>query len=124
MNDARPLILVVEDDTDMRELMGIVLQGMDLEAKLAETADEALAMCRDNPGLRVVLLDLGLPGMRPEDFIESARRLQVGVSMKFILASGRDNLAQEARRLGACDFIKKPFNLSELENAVDKALED
>ena len=124
MNDARPLILVVEDDIDMRELMGVVLQGMGIDAKLVENADDALVICRDNPALQVVLLDLGLPGMRPEDFMKCARGLHTGVPMKFILASGRDNLAKEAKRLGACDFIKKPFNLSELEDAVVKALEN
>jgi|GEM_PF-1847430 len=116
-------ILVVEDDADMRELMGVVIQGMGLRAALARDADEALEVFSKNPDISLVLLDLGLSGTCVEDFVEGARCLRTSQSVKLILASGRDNLADEARRLQADAILAKPFDLSKLESTILKTLE-
>jgi len=125
MDTGRSSVLVVEDDADMRELMGFVVQGLGLVPKLAADVDEALTVFCDDPKIGLILLDLGVPGMMcAEEFIDTARRMSPSHRIKFILASGHSNVSSKAEQLQADGFLFKPFGRSELRNAILKTLEN
>jgi two-component system response regulator MtrA len=105
-------ILVVDDDTALSEMLGIVLRGEGFEAHLCSQGNEAVAAFRTfNPDL--VLLDLMLPG---KDGIEICReiRAESGVPVVMLTAKGDTVDVVLGLESGADDYVVKPFKPKEL----------
>jgi CheY-like chemotaxis protein len=112
----RPRVLVVEDDAEVRGVIRAALEEDDLE--IIETGDgfEALAECeRQAPG--VVVLDLGLPNMSGQEFVNAYRQLKIAKA-PIVVLSANSNGRQIAGVLGAAAYVAKPFSLEELSQAV------
>ncbi len=105
-------ILVVDDDTALAEMIGIVLEAEGFEAVFCADGDAALDAFRTaRPDL--ILLDLMLPGM---DGIEICTRIRAESGLPIIMLTARTDTADVVRGLesGADDYIVKPFNPKEL----------
>ncbi|WP_460774848.1 MtrAB system response regulator MtrA [Microbacterium sp. GXF7504] len=105
-------ILVVDDDTALAEMIGIVLEAEGFEAVFCADGDAALEAFRTSrPDL--ILLDLMLPGM---DGIEICTRIRAESGVPIIMLTARTDTADVVRGLesGADDYIVKPFNPKEL----------
>ena len=105
-------ILVVDDDTALSEMLGIVLRGEGFEPYLCADGDRAVAAFREfNPDL--VLLDLMLPG---KDGIEICReiRAESGVPIVMLTAKGDTVDVVLGLETGADDYVVKPFKPKEL----------
>jgi two-component system response regulator MtrA len=105
-------ILVVDDDTAISEMIGIVLRGEGYEPQFAADGAEAIDMFRSSrPDL--VLLDLMLPGI---DGIEvcSTLRAESGVPIIMLTAKGETTDVVRGLESGADDYVVKPFNPKEL----------
>ncbi len=105
-------MLVVEDHPEIGNLMRAALTRARIEATLITTGEEALVAVRAQP-FDLILLDIALPGMSG---LEVCRQLKMEKPLRhipIIFVSGQTNKAyhDEARRLGAMDFIEKPFEL-------------
>ena len=114
-------VLVVDDEQQVRELLGKFLKKEGYEVVLASNGEEAVELTRkESP--QVILLDLKLPGI---DGIETCRRLKMEDSTRFIpiimITAYSDN-KMEAIDAGADDFINKPFDLVELSVRVKSIL--
>lgn len=115
-------ILVVDDDESLRRLCSRVLVGRGYEVHTAADGEEAVAKVRDN-AYRVVLLDLKMPGM---DGIETLRRIKSeGCRGDIIMITGYGNVptAVEAMKVGATDFIEKPFKPQDLQAMLEDVLQ-
>jgi len=117
-----PLIMVVDDDENIRRLVqtGLAKEGYDaIEAADAETA---LALLDEKlPDLMMV--DMKLPGMDGMDLIAAARGRDRCLAVVMLTGNGDVETAVEAMRRGACDFISKPFAMERLYGSVKKALD-
>ena len=112
-------ILVVEDDPAIRRLVQLVLSDKGFDLSLAPDGPSAVEQARMNHP-DVVLLDYMLPG---DDGEVVARELRaVCGDVPILLMSAADDLVPKAERVGALDRLDKPFELSELEAAVTRAL--
>jgi two-component system KDP operon response regulator KdpE len=112
MTGVGPLVLVVEDEPQMRRFMRAALHAREYRVLEASTAAEAsLIMTSDNPEL--VLLDLGLPD---GDGIELTRKLREFSHTPIIVISarGREEDKVQALDAGADDYLTKPFGVNEL----------
>ena len=115
-------VLVIDDDPGIREYLHTVASRQGYEVYSApdgETAVEGLAKSRPD----IITLDAVLPGM---DGLETLSKLQQAVPhVPVIMLSGHGQarMIVEAMRLGASDFLRKPFEVEELELAFTKALE-
>ena len=112
MSDAPPLVLVVEDEPQMRRFLRATLGAHGYRPLEAGTAAEALRLASShNPEL--VLLDLGLPD---GDGLEVTRKLREWSQMPVIVLSarGREDDKVEALDAGADDYLTKPFGVGEL----------
>ena len=115
-------ILVVDDERFFREGIRDALQAAGFECVTAATGVEALEAASD-PAVAVVVLDVVLPGM---DGLETLRQLKQRlpeVPVVMLSGHGQARTIVEAMRLGAGDFLRKPFEVEELELAFQKALE-
>ncbi len=119
--DSRPVILVVDDDLGARESLGIILED-EYEVLKAESGERALEILSEQ-AVNVVLLDVKMPGL---DGIETLKRIkEKDESVEVIMVSGLNILkkAVDAIKLGAYDYILKPFDPEEILTAVERALE-
>jgi len=120
MNQASPLILVVEDEPQMRRFLRTALEVQEFRIVEAETAKEALvAATTHNP--EVILLDLGLPD---GDGVDVARRVREWSRVPIIVISARGREADKVAVLdaGADDYLIKPFGVNELLARIRVAL--
>lgn len=116
-------ILVIEDQPEIRGLLGNYLQMEGYDIKTAENGLDGLHMLEQWQA-DLVTVDLNMPIMNGHDFIERAAERWPG--MPIVIVSGIDAVDQavEALRLGAHDFITKPIeSFSLVKNTIDKALE-
>jgi two-component system response regulator MtrA len=107
-----PLIMVVDDDQDLAEMLGIVLNGSGFEVDLVNNGDGVMEIFRANtPDL--VLLDVMLPGI---DGIEVCRRIRQESMVPIVMLTAKGDTHDVVLGLeaGADDYMVKPFNPSEL----------
>ena len=101
------LVMVVDDDQDLSEMLGIVLTGAGIDVDLVSHGDEALDVFRNNPP-DLVLLDVMLPGL---DGIEVCRLIRAESMVPIIMLSAKGDSHDVVRGLeaGADDYMVKPF---------------
>ena len=117
-------ILIVDDEADIRELIGGLLEDEGYQARYAGDADSALAAIRHRkPALAV--LDVWLQGSRLDGIELLAEIKQADPDLPVIVISGHGTIetAVAAIRKGAYDFIEKPFKSDKLLVTVERALE-
>ena len=113
-------ILVIEDEEKQRRVLGLHLSSCGFEVKAAGTAEEALKHAGD---VDLVLTDLKLPGMDGLAMMEQLRAQNSNVPVIVMSAFGTVEVAVQAMKQGAVDFLPKPFSLDHLTVVVEKALE-
>jgi DNA-binding NtrC family response regulator len=118
----RMRVLVVDDDDDIRAFLGSVLAKQSVTVVTAGSGAEAMSVL-GREAFDVVLLDLRLPDASGLDVLRWAR--EADVDTEFIVLTGHAEVetAVEAMRLGAYDFVAKPWRNSELLQVVGKAAE-
>ncbi len=120
MPEEKELILLIEDEPQMRRFLRITLQSQGYRFVEAATAKEGLMQATTrNPD--VVLLDLGLPDL---DGLEVTKRLREWSQTPIIVISAREQEQDKVKALdaGADDYLTKPFNASELLARIRVAL--
>lgn len=115
-------ILVVDDEHLIRWSLEQNLKKQGYEITTAGSGEDALRLLQEeSPDL--VLLDVQLPGMNGMEVLEKIKELDEEVIVIMVTALGVLETAVQAMRLGAYDYINKPFNLDELAIVIRKALE-
>jgi two-component system response regulator AtoC len=115
-------VLVVDDEEKMRRALQILLGKLGLPAVAAEHGEAALAALASEQ-IDLVLTDVRLPGMSGIDLLERIRENDASIPVVVLTAYGTIQDAVRAMRLGAFDYLLKPFELDALEAIVRKALE-
>ncbi len=119
--NAAPRILVVDDEKLIRWSVGERLQRDGYEVLSAETGEEALELVAANAP-DVMLLDVRLPGIDGLATLQRALALHPDVSVLMMSAHSTVDIAVEAMKHGAVDFLVKPFPFQSLDAAVERAL--
>lgn len=120
--NGRPTILFVEDNLALSFTYKEFLRGGDWDLLTAETGAQALAaIARRLPSL--ILLDLGLPDMDGMDILRHVTEQRIPSAVVVVTAQGSIQVAIEAMRNGAYDFLVKPFSPERLQVTVRNALE-
>ena len=117
-------ILIVDDERDIRELIGDILRDEGFSVRLAANADECMAAINaEAPSL--MILDIWLKDSRMDgiDILKSVKRDNPDVPVVIISGHGNIEIAVAAIRQGAYDFIEKPFNIDQLMVVVSRAME-
>ena len=118
-------ILIVDDEDDIRELVSGILEDEGHGARSARNSDEALgAIAARRPHL--VLLDIWMQGSKLDglQLLESLKQQHESVPVVMISGHGNIETAVTAIKLGAYDFIEKPFKADRLILVVERALEN
>lgn len=103
-----PSVLVVEDDQDLAEMLGIVLNGAGIEVDLVSRGDEVLDVFKTNQP-DVVLLDVMLPGLDGVEICKAIREESPRVPIIFLSARGETGDKIKGLEAGADDYLVKPM---------------
>jgi two-component system response regulator PilR (NtrC family) len=115
-------ILVVDDERSMRELLAIVLGREGYEVVVAENGRQALDELERRP-VDLLISDIHMPDMTGLDVLRTAKGMNPDLAGIMVTAFASTETAIEALRMGAYDYIHKPFNVDELKIVVLGALE-
>ena len=116
----KPRILVVDDEEKLRRVIELQLATAGFEVDKAASAEEALKLVERAD---LVLTDLKLPGMDGLELLGAIRRQNMFSPVIVMTAFGSIEVAVEAMKAGAADFLLKPFSLDHLMAVIQKALE-
>src|SRR6476660_4047813 len=115
-------LLVIDDDTDVRESIGRMLRSAGYTVHTAPSGEEGFTMARDG-AFDVILCDMRMSGMSGLDVLRKLREHRVDSVFIIMTGFGTVDTAVEAMKLGAVDFVQKPFFRDELLMRVRAAAE-
>jgi two-component system response regulator AtoC len=115
-------VLVVDDEENIRLVLRTLLRKHGYEVEVASSGDEALGMV-DSFGPDVILTDVRMPRMGGLDLLATLKAKQVGATVIVMSAYGNVDLAIEAMKAGAYDYVAKPFKNDEIVLTLKKAEE-
>ena len=115
-------ILVVDDEKSMREFLDIALSQEGYQIITAENGYKAIDILQDQPP-DLVITDMKMSGKTGMDVLAEAKEVSSFLPVVMITAYSSTNDAVETMKLGAVDYIIKPFNLEELKLIAKNALE-
>jgi two-component system response regulator PilR (NtrC family) len=120
---AAPRILVADDERSMRELLAIVLKREGYEVVLAENGRMAIAALERGP-FDLLISDIKMPDMSGVEVLRAAKQIDADILGIMITAFASTETAIEAMRLGACDYLSKPFDIDLLKMKVREKVEN
>ncbi|MCI2046537.1 MAG: response regulator transcription factor [Faecalibacterium sp.] len=107
-------VLVVEDETSIREMIALNLRMNGMEAVEADSAEKALALLKTEAPCDAALLDVMLPGMNGFSLCENIRRTDSAIGIIIVSAKSQESDKIKGLSIGADDYMTKPFSVSEL----------
>ena len=120
-SEPAPVILLVEDQPEIRDAVRWLLEDEGFAVETAGDGQDALARVTQlRPAL--IILDMGLPILSGEGVVEGLQKLFTQVP-PFILMTAAGGIAERARQLGAAGYVGKPFELDHLLEVVHRTLE-
>ena len=116
-------ILVVDDEPSMRQMLAIVLKREGYEVALAENGKMAVAALERGP-FDLLISDIKMPDMSGVEVLRAAKQIDPDILGMMITAFASTETAIEAMRLGACDYLSKPFDIDLLKMKVREKVEN
>ena len=115
-------VLFVEDEIDIRTVIGTGLKFMGLEVTAVESAEEALKKLKFE-SFDIILLDMSLPGMSGWDFAKKVRKkLQLEIPIIALTGASKVGDEQKAYVVGCNGFIPKPVEPKVIKRKIDDLL--
>lgn len=118
---AEPTVFVVDDDDAVREALEDLLDMAELATELHPSAEKFLE-AYDPARSGCLLLDVRMPGMNGLELQAKLREARVHIPVIIITGHGDVPMATRSFKMGAADFIEKPFNGKSLLNVIRKAI--
>src|SRR4051794_2018572 len=112
-------ILIIEDEDKLRRVLQLQLESSDFEVDGAATAEQGLPLA---PMANLIITDLRLPRMDGISFIRELQGRGIQAAVIVMTAHGSVETAVEAMKLGAADFLQKPFSLDHLTTVVGRVM--
>lgn len=122
-SEVRPSILVVDDEPSIREFLQIMLKRERMLVETAANGREALEKLESTP-FDLVISDLQMPEVSGLELLAKVREKDPNALVMMITAFGSTETAVEAMKLGAFDYLTKPFKIDDVKIRIRRALEN
>jgi len=121
MTQAKPTVLIVDDDADIRESLQSLLRSVGLESRAMDSLPDFLKS-EPPPGPTCLILDVRLPGRSGLDYQRDLAAANVKLPIIFITGHGDVPMSVQAMKGGAIEFLTKPFRDQDLLDAIQLGL--
>lgn len=118
-----PRIHIVDDDKAIRDSISLLMQAENIPAQTYESAEDFLYK-KGYSELGCLLLDIRMPDMNGMELLELLKKQDISIPVIFMTGHGDVMMAVKAMKLGATDFIEKPFSNDDLVKIVNNCLSD
>lgn len=115
-----PTLLIVDDEEGPRHSLRMVFK-QDYQVQAVENGDQALDFARVHP-VQLAILDIRMSGKTGIDVLRGLKAIDPHIEVIMLTAYETIETARQALRLGACDYLSKPFDLSTIRDAVTRAM--
>lgn len=116
-------IYIVDDDTDVRDSLTLLLESVGIKVTAFANADSFLQEYRHQPQKPgCMLLDVRMPGLSGIALLEEMQRESISIPVIILTGHGDIPMSVQAMKLGAVDFVTKPFNTQKLLDLVQDVL--
>lgn len=115
-------LLIVDDEPGLTKILSLLLKDDVNEIQIAKNGKEALALIRAGD-FDAVLSDINMPEMNGLDLLANVRQMNMEIPFVFLTGYADFENTREALRLGATDFIQKPFNPESIIEVMKKVIE-
>ncbi|HMO16841.1 MAG TPA: sigma-54 dependent transcriptional regulator [Oligoflexia bacterium] len=124
LGEEKPRILLVDDDAALRDSLQLILKS-DFNVKALSSGNEALEELHKDPRipLDILLLDIMMPGIDGLELLKQVKDHLPDLPVLMVSASNTVKSAVEAMKLGAVDFVSKPFQVEELIAKINQGIE-
>jgi CheY-like chemotaxis protein/anti-sigma regulatory factor (Ser/Thr protein kinase) len=113
-------ILIAEDDETIRKYLTIVLRKISSKLLFAKNGIEAVEICKNNPDIDLILMDIKMPGMDGYEATQKIREFNTRVIIVAQTAFAFESEQEKAKTAGCNDYISKPINRNSLINIIGK----
>jgi DNA-binding response OmpR family regulator len=117
-----PAILIVDDEKNIRLTLSSALENLNISAETASTGEEALQKLAEK-SFKLMLLDYKMPGMDGLEVLRQVSGQYPDLNVMIMTAYGSIEVAVEAMKMGAMDFLQKPLNPDVVHNVVNRVLQ-
>src|SRR5437762_4506193 len=118
-----PNILLVDDEPSMLRYTKTLLELSNYTVETATTGEEVLERMNRGSAPTLILLDLAMPGMDGLEVLESCKKIRPEQKVVMLCCVNDTNKVVQAIKLGASDYVTKPFESSQLQGAIRRALD-
>jgi two-component system response regulator AtoC len=116
-------ILVVDDDQSVRSYLSDFLTSCGYTVECAESGDQAVTRLAGGYVPCVIVQDIVMPGINGIEVLESVKKINPSIPVIILSAAGQIKTVVDAMKMGAADFLVKPFEEQELELAIENVVE-
>ena len=116
-------ILVVDDDQSVRSYLSDFLTSCGYTVECAESGDQAVTRLAGGYVPSVIVQDIVMPGINGIEVLESVKKINPSIPVIILSAAGQIKTVVDAMKMGAADFLVKPFEEQELELAIENVVE-
>ncbi len=116
-------ILVVDDDQSVRSYLSDFLTSCGYTVECAESGDQAVTRLSGGYVPCVIVQDIVMPGINGIEVLESVKKINPSIPVIILSAAGQIKTVVDAMKMGAADFLVKPFEEQELELAIENVVE-
>ncbi|GAB1266432.1 sigma-54-dependent transcriptional regulator [Aurantivibrio infirmus] len=120
VNAEKKIILVVEDDQDLRDAVCDTLELADYHAVAVSSGESALEVLKHNNEIAMIVSDVNMGGMDGHALLQEVQNLYPHIPMLLVTAYGSVNQSVDAMRQGAVDYLVKPFASQVLVDAINR----
>jgi DNA-binding response OmpR family regulator len=117
-----PTVLIVDDESNIRLTLSLALEALDIASDTAGSGEEALKKLSDK-SYRLMLLDLKLPGMDGLEVLRLVADRYPAMKVIIMTAYGSIEVAVEAMKAGAMDFLQKPLDPNAVNSVISRVLQ-
>ena len=118
-----PNILLVDDEPSILRYTKTLLEISNYRVDTAASGEEALQRMNNGPAPNLIVLDMVMPGMDGLQTLENCKKIRPEQKVVMISCLNDTNKVVQAIKLGASDYVVKPFQLTQLQGAVQRALD-
>lgn len=111
-------LLFVEDEADLINIISTTLGKLQITYFMASDGLEGLELFRSNPDIDVIVTDINMPVMDGMEFIKEIRKINQTVKIIIMSAHSEAEFLEEAKQIGANDYLVKPFDFMRFINIV------